>query len=388
MPNTPPPSKGNSPSDKPKVSVQQQLDELLVKIETEEPGTLDPNLLPSSFRAEMGEKTEQAEPKPAPEATPKPEAKSETPSEQPEAPADQAAIESAEDPTKPAEPEPTEDQAAMLAALNSALQDMNPGSKQDSGADAAAQTEEPTTASSNTAEELSPDEKLQQEIAALINSEPEVSAEATKASESSTVENELSTEDQIAMEIEGLLNTDQQAAPEPSQPQQEVDKTSIDELDQMLANEIDEDDELSGDFHTVEAITAGIEPAEAAALTADDEHAASARDVAAELDTQPEELISRNKVDTSSGEDPLAAIAEIAQVAEKNEREYQANVRLSLPVWVRRLKDAKERLLSICFVLNWPARRFLTTEWRANLGYIALLNLFFGVGIWLYLIVR
>lgn len=381
MPNTPPNS-GKSPGEQPAVPVQKQLDDLLSKIETEEPGTLDPSVLPSSFQpaVDKAEENKPSEEKALVEpATPA----------APEAAAEPANIEPAEAPSTTDAAEPTDEQAAMLAALNSALQGMNPGSEPEAQAAETSQAAEPAEAATETAVSLDADDELQQEIAALINGEPSTTTESPASEAPAADSNELSTEDQIAMEIEGLLNADQPAVPEEQpqpQQQQEVDETSIDELDQMLANEIDEDDELLGDFQTVEAITAGIETAEPAAITTDDEHAATARDVAAELDTQPEDLASQAK--PAPGEDPFAALAEIAQTAEKNEQEYQERVRLSLPVWIRRFQEAKERLLKFCFALNWPARRFLTTEWRANLGYIALLNLFFGVGIWLYLIVR
>ncbi|MGB0767634.1 MAG: hypothetical protein ACPGYV_07970, partial [Phycisphaeraceae bacterium] len=176
-----------------------------------------------------------------------------------------------------------------------------------------------------------------------------------------------------------------------------VDETSIDELDQLLASEIDADDELAGDFHTVDAITAGIvpsppTPSDAAA----DPHAATARDVANELDTQPEDFdlegsfepVGAGASTNQDKEDPFAALAAIAETAEENERVYQEQLPREPIDWAGKLEQAKQTLLQLCYLVNWPARRFLTTEWRANLGYIALLNLFFGVGVWIYLIIR
>jgi hypothetical protein len=357
----------STPPDQPeqhkaKKPIELQLDELLIQIEEAEPGVIDPGVLPASYNIKSeAAPTDEAAPSPAPaEAAPKPAA------------------------------ETTPEQADMLAALNSALQEMSGGPPADETSEPEAQAPaEPAT-------ELSMEEKLQQEIASLINGDSK--AEATPATDTSatapetqtataSAENEPSTEDQIAMEIEGLLNaSDKTAASADAQADQE---NAIDELDNMLASEIDADDELAGDFQTVDDVTAGIQVPASTAPTDDDEHAATARDVAAELDSQPEDLPApppQAAAIKEPAEDPFAVLSEIADTAEKNEAEHQRQASLETPKWQRWLAEAKDRLFAACYLINWPARR-LSAEWRANIGYIALLNLFFGVGLWIVLLV-
>lgn len=314
----------------------------------------------------------------------------------------------AADATSEQVPAETAEQSEMLASLNSALQNL----PSDAPANEPAPTYERASneVKAEPAEAMSIEDKLQQEIASLMNAEPQAAAaqasqtpaneldgvdaltssfEApeTVAAISETPAAEPSIEDQIAMEIEDLLAVDEPASATATAAV-EPPEAAIDELDQMLAQEIDADDELAGDFQSVEDVTAGIQTDSAAATTIDDEHAATARDVAAELDTQPEDLPAPPPaVEVEPAEDPLAVLAEIADTAEKNEVEHQRQAAMQTPDWVRWLEIGRERLLDLCFLVNWPARRFLTAEWRANLGYIALLNLFFGVGLWIVLIV-
>ena len=187
--------------------------------------------------------------------------------------------------------------------------------------------------------------------------------------------------------IESLLSADTQQSTAQAQAQAESsadDAPSIDELDQLLAEEIDGDEELAGDYQSVEAITAGIDTG--SAEHPEDEHAASAHDVAAELDDQPEDLAMAGKPDDAGDLDvDLDAVAAskpaMAVVKEQPGEEADGPRRRGLD-----LSAMRDRLLRVCYTLNWPARRFLSPENRANLGYIALLNLFGAVAIWLYLI--
>lgn len=450
MSKTPPTS-----PDEPEVelTIQQQLDELLVAIEKQEPGTLDPKVLPDAYRKQIeGEKA--PEPEPAEQATappppaqeseadvqdeinalldsamdsptepeasaeldPKPEAQptasEQTPQDEvAEALADfEEALDSsptAEEtsatpepeptpapkaPEKPASPEKAKNSPAeedMLAALNQALKDMEPDELASFGPPKQ-KTEPPSEPDPKPTEQttaLEPASKseadLQAEINALLNNPagPEPAAKSTNADTTSAAEN--AEQDRIADEIEDLLNQNED-------PAQQEEAPTIDDIDQMLAKEIDIDDELDddllGDFQSVDDVTAGIqtetpEPEPAIA----DPGGATASDVADELDSQPE-----NQPVAEESEDPLEALSKIAEVVDKNQAEDEAlaATQITLPAWFTKLRRAGDRLLRTCFMINWPARRFLTAEWRANLGYLALIHLFIGVAMWFYLIIR
>lgn len=373
---TPPDQPADSKANQP---IEKQLDALLSQIEAVEPGTVDSAALPKSVQAH----------------NPTPKAENSAAA----APTDEEIAALLNDPptaAAPAEPMPTNaataEQSEMLASLNSALQSLP------------SDTPSEQIPAAEAGKALSIEDQLQQEITALMDAEPQPAvATATDATANepddfdmlagsfeppealmaaASQANTPSTEDQIAMEIEGLLGTDQpsdQAPPE----------AAIDELDKMLASEIDADDELAGDFQSVEDVTAGIQ-ADTATNVADDEHAATARDVAAELDTQPEDLPAPPPVaDTADEpvEDPYEALSNLPGNPEQDKPEHQRQAAMESPGWQHWLEVGKENLLNACFLINWPARRFLSAEWRANLGYIALLNLFFGVGLWLVLIV-
>lgn len=407
-------------------SIEQQLDALLVAIEQQEPGTVEPDKLPDAFRA--AQKKEQAQGKPDPQPQPEPEAsppaaddlaqtvsafeqaiQPEAEDDPPQADANTQAEQAEQtaqadapmpDPFAEAEAEAasgtnTAEEQDMLAALNAALKDLEPDETAKFGPpkqppppmpepEPAQQATEPEAAPKATPAH-EPSEDLTAEINALLN------APAPPAAPAASEPDDASTQDKIAEQIEDLLNSDQA-------PDDQDQTASIDDIDQMLAEEIDLDDELAGDFHSVQDITAGIKvkdgDAEPKPTAEDDEHAASARDVAAELDSQPEDQ-------PAPAEDPFAALAAIAETAEKNQAQHEQQLARAafldrLPRWLawlgridaQMIEAARLRLLRFCFVLNWPARRFLTTEWRANLGYLALIHLFIGVAMWLYLIVR
>lgn len=403
------------PTPEAELSIQEQLDQLLLKVEKAEPGLLDPSVLPEGAVTEPEpEQVLPAEPEAlASDASAAEDvvAQAMTAFEQAIEPAEQPAQEQAivAEPMEPAdEPEPQGD--PMLASLEAALEGLQPDANAGFGpAGQAPAPSAPAEASEPAAEarpaptiepmpEADPaaamsesEAQLQDEINALLNASPEPAQADAPAAEVAIETTEqaaddhapaMSDEDRIAQEIEGLLNADQD-------PAKQDDATTIDDLDQMLASEIDANDELMGNFQSVQDVTAGIQAAEPPAAATDDAHAATARDVAAELDSQPED----QPASEFDGEDPLAMLSMIAETAEQNEAEYQEqqaaiaeSKALTEPVWLARLNRAKERLLRTCFAINWPARRYLSAEHRANLGYIAILNLFGGIAIWFYLI--
>lgn len=373
-------------------SVQQQLDRLLKEIETQEPGTIDPSLLPEGFRRKADEPGV---------AQPDPDTSSEqevaeamanfeqaitqgndaADTTEPQVEADEPApptaeAEMVEPAPPPAEPEPEAEAAGetdMLAQLNAALQDLQPDKPAQSEPVAEQPPVEDAPAPADTGEETSSEEELQAEINALLDAPPSPAAgpaeSETPAAEAEPVAAEptTDTEDQLAAEIASLLETEPEnlstAEPEQGDP-------SIDELDRILADEIDEDEELAGNFESVEAITAGIDTGRDEGAQAIDEHAASASDVAAELDSQPEDRAMSEAANAPATTTHLSAEDDAVERASLRDR------------W----GSVKDSLLRICFAINWPARRYLSTESRANLGYIALLNLFGAAAVWIYLI--
>lgn len=388
MSDSPPTTTEEVEAPEPELSIEQQIDKLLVQIEEAEPGTIDPEVLPSEYRQQQEEEAQAAAEAASPgdELSPLQEAIQ----EEAAAPAEQTAA----TPETEAPTDGTGEQPDMMAALSSALQGL--GQSPESTEAGGTQSPEPTA--QVPADEPSSEQQLQDEINALLQSPPEASAppaETPEPAEPATAA-ELSEEDQIAQEIEGLLNAEAQP---PADTPPAKDDPSIDDLDQMLAEEIDADDELAGDFQSVQDITGGIQTDEPEPAPAEDVHAATASDVAAELDSQPEDqptpapAAAPTYADAGADDDdPLAMLSQLAETAEKNEVVYQKQQgsllnRLNLPLWVDRFYLAKDRLLRACFVINWPARRFLTSESRANLGYIALLNLFGAAAVWIYLIV-
>lgn len=432
MTESPPTQSDAEQADDAALSVQEQLDQLLTQIETEEPGTIDQAALPKGFQSQAPEK----QASPAAQAPSDPFADAMASFEEaldtdPTANDDDIASqterdrEQTDDPsTVTAEaPEPptqadapvNDSEADMLAALNAALQDLNPDTGQNPIESVANDTA--AQAPADPPAQPSMETKLQDEINALlaapIVAEPEVEQEsetqapATPASETnaeatdaaadvetdgdaaSTAQTppsaELSTQDQIANEIQSLLDTEPAAAPASTDAAADAPgdaDPSMDELDRMLADEIDEDDELAGDFESVESITAGIDTGQPDPADSVDEHAASARDVAAELDSQPEDTAT-----TKQDEDPFAAIAEIAGKAERNAEEHDRQQARPSRTWAERFAITKRFVLGTCYRINWPARRFLSYEWRETLGYISLTVAFSAVAIWIYVIV-
>ncbi|MFN3167534.1 MAG: hypothetical protein ACE37H_10770 [Phycisphaeraceae bacterium] len=433
MTESPPTKPGADSADDAARSVQAQLDRLLAQIETEEPGTVDAEALPAGFKSpKAGDAGATAgAPSPTEPATDDDLAEAMASFEQAldagasedaaaskpgSMPAEQAAEAQmlaalnselqgvdagtmndagsgeASDPEQPLAHAENETETDMLAALNAALEDLHPGASTDAGSQASADAPE----APSEAEGSKPfdESSLQDEISALLNAPPEAEADASPTDgldPAQTAEAAVSTEDQIAAEIESLLDADAHAPVGPdateddrletAPPAPDASNPSIDELDQLLAEEIDDDDELAGDFQSVQDITAGIDTGQDPAPAMDDDHAATARDVADELDSQPE---ARASEPAPTDEIDLDAIA----ANQRGPAERVPDPATSPRDWPGTLARAKAVALGLCFLLNWPARRFLTHEWRANLGYVALLNLFFGVALWIYLILR
>lgn len=358
---TPPEQPGDAKANKTKASLQKHLDELLLEIETVEPGAVDPASLPQQAKPAVP-------PSSAVEATPSADAEIDSLLNAP--------------PTV-THPEPNAD-VEIEALLNAPPADE-------------VVTPAPLVESAEAIED-----KLQEEITALIDAEPQdAETPPTQAAVQTTGDVEYdefdglegsfespeslavpiqtprssfepttTTQDLIAQEIEGLLNTE---TDEPATAA--AADTAIDELDKMLAQEIDTDDDLAGDFQSVEDLTAGIQVPDAVHSATDDEHAATARDVAAELDSQPEDLPDASFEPVAaieSDEDPFAVLDQLAATAEKNEQEHQQRAARQAPDYAHWLEIAREKLLSTCYLINWPARRFLNNEWRATLGLISL----------------
>lgn len=408
-----PPTKSDKQA-QPELSLQEQIDQLLTQIETQEPGTIENKHLPGSFRKQAAANLDALPPQPpakptAPDSATQASAQvddvvaqamQEVAAEQDPAPDETAeaaaAFEQALEPaseataTEPAEAAPQPDhlpaEQDLLASLNDALQQFNTPTKDQPEPQAAppqAPTADAPAPAKRSGTEPSTEQQLQDEINALLNADPFTTPEPAAPQEQAAAtepeaepQAQQDPEDQLASEIASLLD-ENQAPAKPGDP-------TIDDLDKMLADEIDADDELAGDFHSVDDVTAGIDTAAVENLQVDDTHAATASDVAAELDDQPEDNPPAEA--PPANEDALSAILEVASIAQENEQKHRDELAGNTPGWRGRITRLRIRALRWCYALNWPARRYLTLEWRANLGYIALLNLFFGVAVWLYLI--
>lgn len=149
----------------------------------------------------------------------------------------------------------------------------------------------------------------------------------------------------------------------------------IGQIDQMLADQADE--AMSGDFETVTDLLEEPSPAEEdldgafqapeqlegadelAGTTADDQHAApvsaGAAEVAAELDSQPEDL------PAAAPMTPRGVAAAMAAGPVKG----KAVINLAA------IRAAERALKRICAVINSPVMR-LSPEWRDTIGWIAL----------------
>jgi hypothetical protein len=190
---------------------------------------------------------------------------------------------------------------------------------------------------------------------------------------------EASAEELIAEEIQGLLDSaaeDESTAPDEVADDAGASDPTIDEIDRMLADEAEQDEELIGDFQSVQDVAAGVKPEGPGQRLSD--HGPSERDgsasaVADELDNQPEH-------------------AEPDTFEPNPEAEGAA-----APGWFDRMRGMPWRgvgekvekvALAACGVMNWPVRRLLAPEWRSYVGVIALLNVFVGIAAFVVGLVR
>ncbi|MEM9021645.1 MAG: hypothetical protein AAGC44_13870, partial [Planctomycetota bacterium] len=354
-------------------AMPEALDEPTSPAEAAGLGVIDQQIDEQMARVEASANTTEPEPEPAPQTDP-----AATP--------------------PPAEPEP---------AVPDAPAKTEPVALEPDPAPLPASTAAPTPASAS-AEAVDPEDMtLEQEIAALFaeqSVDPAVEAVANQFAQQDQAKSELeqapapaeitaqetaaeepSTEDQIVAEIEDLLGTEAEAQADAAD-EAEAEATSpgdptIAEIDQLLAAEAEQDEELVGDFQSVDDVAAGIEPTGPAQKLSDaratETAEGSADAISAELDSQPED-----SPDTFTPK-PEA------------EREEPAESRLDL--WRARLMGIPWRLiarrteqtaLTLCGIINWPARRLLAPEWRSYVGYIAVLNVFVGLALFTLGVIR
>lgn len=401
MPDPTPPSTPDD-ADAAVLSIQDQLDALLAKVE-EDHAELDD---PAAAAAE-------AEPQP------------DTPAPQPPAaPADDlaeiaAALDAAE-PEQSAAPTPSAmpdaagtsapDEAALPAIdqeINALLESMD--GPEESAEDAAqppsaADAAEPSEPAPAPSAEESADSSLEAEIAALLAEsevDPEVEAAAANIAERDAEQAEIERamfqrpepkpaadepdsagdmEQLIAAEIEGLLDSEAEleaSAPNEIEPETAEADTdpSISEIDRMLADEAEQDEELIGDFQSVQDIAAGIVPDGPAQKLSDHlptEPDGSADAVASEIDDQPELNTEPDTFEPQPEGQPKTALRD----------------RLTGLPW-RAIGHRIERVaLGVCGLINWPVRRLLAPEWRSYVGVIALLNIFVGLAAFVVGVVR
>lgn len=184
---------------------------------------------------------------------------------------------------------------------------------------------------------------------------------AALALEQAETDTQQADEADITDEINQLLIAEEEQAPlaDPGGDSPAEDP-SIDQIDQMLAADADDDLDLDGAFFSADDVLAGNTAGPGDVLDEFDEELdgdfAAAEDVPA---TEP----------THDAED---ATDEAGQTT---------------PAWQRFLRLADAAGLQLCWLLNWPARKFLSTEWRSTLGYVALLQAAGAMAVWLLLVI-
>ena len=168
----------------------------------------------------------------------------------------------------------------------------------------------------------------------------------------------------LVLEIDNLLAAELEEAPEtiPDTPAPEPEpEPTIDQIDQMLAAEADEEDDLAGEFFSSDAIAADA--------------------VLGEGETYDPHSPSGSPLDATPAQ-PLPADAPEATDASASARGLAGRLD-----WRKILAALDRAALQVCWLLNWPARRFLNTEGRATLGYVALLQVLGATTVWLLLVV-
>jgi hypothetical protein len=171
----------------------------------------------------------------------------------------------------------------------------------------------------------------------------------------------------LAAELEAPAQAAAAAEPGPADsPAAEPDPT-IDQIDQMLAMEAEDDEELIGEFFSSDDVISGITPGTGEAYNA------QSQDDPADEPAPADQAIA-------------AAPAEPATAADGAPAEADAARRFRFD-WHRALAVADRVALRVCWLLNWPARRYLSREWRATLGYLALLQVGGAAAVWLLLVI-
>lgn len=169
----------------------------------------------------------------------------------------------------------------------------------------------------------------------------------------------------LAAELEAPAKAAEEAAPETGESAADVPDPTIDQIDQMLAMEAEDDDDLIGEFFSSDDVISGITPGTGEAYLASDE-AESEKETA-------------NKPSPATQPEPAAT-------ATPTPEEAAPGKRLNID-WRRVLAVADRLSLRLCWLLNWPARRYLSSEWRATLGYLALLQVGGAAAVWLLLVI-
>lgn len=182
--------------------------------------------------------------------------------------------------------------------------------------------------------------------------------QAALALEQAEADNDQAAEGDITDEINQLLLAEDSQAAQPADTDDPpAADPSIDQIDQMLAAEAEDDIDLDGAFFSADDVLTDN-------LAASDEG------------LEDDEL----EGDFAASEDVEAP--EPAQAPDGADAAGDAT-----PAWQRLLTLADTAGLHLCWLLNWPARKFLSAEWRSTLGYVALLQAAGATAVWLLLVV-
>ncbi len=253
------------------------------------------------------------------------------------------------------------DAAGQIAAQDAELAEQNREALQQRAAEAA----EALHAASDAPEESS-------EASPAADTSPPPSAPAAAAV---TADTDVPDDQSLVAEIDSLLAAELEAPaqaaaaaePEPADnPAAEPDPT-IDQIDQMLAMEAEDDEELIGEFFSSDDVISGITPGTGEAYNAQSEDAPD---------------------DEPAPADQAIAAAPAAPTTPADEDPGEAGRRKRFGFdWHGALAVVDRVALRVCWLLNWPARRYLSREWRATLGYLALLQVGGAAAVWLLLVI-
>lgn len=189
------------------------------------------------------------------------------------------------------------------------------------------------------------------------------------------------TEDDITSEIDSLLAAAEDTPIAPATKAQDSAppaEPTIDQLDQMLATEAQDDDDLdlAGSFFSTDAIAAGDTAGGGETLDLGDGLTGSftgGESPNATPDVFPVDRADTHPVPEPGGEESIDMDAPVAWWRKID--------------WQHVMAIAEEITRRVCWLINWPARRFLTAEWRATVGYLALLQVAGAAAVWLFLVI-